>query len=513
VSAQTSTEGDQLYGGLTPLHGAFMEIRPGQSDSEKCAESSIIAHLLLAAGANPSTLAQDGTPNGTPVWMRQYCGAEATIALVDYGLNVNLRNPWGETILHHWIRHSTRDVIEKESERFDILDLMLKNDNIDRINKIDALELAGAQLLVTLHPDNRKKAYDYWKKALDLRQREGPNPINKIRLQMTTQSAVEWDTLEDLQTVMQDPYVHWIQGMVTRLRIYSYRSCEAVQGFLQSAFSSNFGDHDGYHAYYNKVEEAPTPTHIEDFLIESLGVFLRLEVPYGPMLWDLTRQLVSELTCSFVTSEDHHPLTDTELVRISTSLHLISRADPDGRIAHKYGFFKMLSCLPDGFVRKEIRKCASPSALQSGGVLLVKACETKSWKTLRVLLHLGADPNTSNYQGILCLHSVAGQKEDPRVLNGEVEREECTPAQLLFNYGANPYAINFEGKTAVELWMEKNCGGEGMQSIAWNYRPHWCRVTAPKLVCLAAKTAHTHGISFSYPRALPDVLLKFLEKN
>ncbi len=95
VSAVTRTESNQDYDGLTPLHGAFKEGRPEKSFSEQCAESSIIAHLLLAAGANPSTLTSDGKP----VWMGLFCGYDATIALVNRELDVNQRNWKGETIL------------------------------------------------------------------------------------------------------------------------------------------------------------------------------------------------------------------------------------------------------------------------------------------------------------------------------------------------------------------------------------------------------------------------------
>ena len=54
------------------------------------------------------------------------------------------------------------------------------------------------------------------------------------------------------------------------------------------------------------------------------------------------------------------------------------------------------------------------------------------------------------------------------VLEGKLEREqvsletEYTAAHLLFDHGANPCSVNKEGKTAVQIWMEKNCGGKGV---------------------------------------------------
>ena len=138
---------------------------------------------------------------------------------------------------------------------------------------------------------------------------------------------------------------------------------------------------------------------------------------------------------------------------------------------------------------------------------LLRRVVKKDTKTLRLLLHLQADPNATaiGSRGNRPLHLVADQQEHPMVLNGELEREqvslemECTLAHLLYDYGAQPYRKNYEGKTAVDIWTETNCGVEGMQSPKWNHRPYWCRNGAPKLSCLATKTIHTHGIPYSRP--------------
>lgn len=121
VSAITFTEGNPEYGGLTPLHGALMESRPGQSFHEKCAESKVIVRLLLFAGADPCTLASDGTP----VWMRPFCGVDAITALVNNGLNLNQLSSSGKTIFNYWIYTSFDDFYEQD--RLTVIEILLDN--------------------------------------------------------------------------------------------------------------------------------------------------------------------------------------------------------------------------------------------------------------------------------------------------------------------------------------------------------------------------------------------------
>jgi len=123
VSAITSTEGNPEYGGLTPLHGALMESRAGQSFYEKCAESKVIVRLLLFAGADPCALASDGTP----VWMRPFCGADAITVLVNNGLNLNQLNSSGKTIVNYWVYTSFDDDDFREQERLDVVEMLLDN--------------------------------------------------------------------------------------------------------------------------------------------------------------------------------------------------------------------------------------------------------------------------------------------------------------------------------------------------------------------------------------------------
>ena len=129
LSARTSAKEDRRYDGLDPLHAALIDELPGQSFSEKCAESSEIVRRLLAGGADPSTL----DAYGNPVWTYRFCSIGAIKALVEQDLNLNQPNSKGETILHHWI-DSVRDIDINEEERLKVIQILANRNTNNRRN-------------------------------------------------------------------------------------------------------------------------------------------------------------------------------------------------------------------------------------------------------------------------------------------------------------------------------------------------------------------------------------------
>jgi len=547
----------QNVDGITPLHAALIETRPGQWFYDKDAESNAIVRLLLDAGADPSPLAADGTP----AWESFFCRIHSTIALIDRGLNLKQRNKSGETILHHWIKSNgelkisnegwvvfqllfekgadlraqddkgfTPIITAAECGSYDILDFLLERPEIERTEKIAAMELAGAQLLLEANPENVEKAYRYWRQALRLR--EGPDPIEKIPL-MTTGRAVEWVNLADLDRVIHDPSVHWIQSMMVRLRTYFYMSCEAVFQFVSidlQLYRFRLLSHQLSNHLVGKGEEETRMTDVQDLILEILGCYLNYQAYGLPLDYSLrseAQSLVDRFTesLSFTTLREDDPQLNIELERIKTFLQLVVTMDQTLGWFNvlDYEFLAKLAGVPAVHQQQDIRKYLSQwlHSRRYCTFFLIWACEKEDYNTIRLLLCLGAHPNTAtDHLGNQLLHMFADREEDPRVLRGELEREqisketECTIAHLLFDYGANPCAINNDGKTPVDLWIQKNCGVEGMQSKAWNHRPYWCRSTVPKLSCLAVKTIRTHAVSISKdPEDVPAQVIHFFENH
>jgi len=406
-----------MPGGISPLLVAPQ--LHGLGDVVSVNQQGVIFRLLLEGGAGPSIL----TPSGAPIWT--FCGAYATIALIEHGINLDLRDSTGRTVLHHWIDlassplyiiggkklftdgtnlllgrgvdlnarpnkgftpilYSAHQLKNPSEQIFDpsiqlgIFELLSERGKTDLIEKIDALELAGANLILE-HMD-LDDAFHCWRNALRLRE---TGKEEKIPLQ-TSGLAVEWETLEQLETIISDPSLHWISAMSTCLRIYAKRGCFDYR--LMQDYACIFGNTlMDNHGDYVK----PTMSQLLDLALVFLD---RPETDLSKYKKELAHDFAIYLPS---TLENDHPLTDVDFETIKSFLKLMLAVDPEWRPRYGCDFFKMLASLPDVLLREDVRKYFSYSARQDNGTLLASACVSKEWETLRLLLHLRSDPNTN----------------------------------------------------------------------------------------------------------------------
>ena len=119
-----------------------------------------------------------------------------------------------------------------------LLDSLLENKEITRIDKIDALEMAGAVILsYDENHENFPLAFQYWRRALALRLMitKEDGPIYKTPLKSKSGHPSEWSTFDDLQRIEQQPVQRKIQSFLVRLRILSRISWSALRShFFQS---------------------------------------------------------------------------------------------------------------------------------------------------------------------------------------------------------------------------------------------------------------------------------------
>jgi len=265
---------------LTPLHGVIQQ-------SRRHPESLAVVRFLLESGADPAGILS----LGCPIWMYSSCGVDITTALIQHGLNLNQRNWRGETILHHWAYHSIfdypnlnrRDVfgnpildqrslvyesmnatlirarlavvellvnsgadvmarddsgftplLRAASEcRYAVVDFLATIDYTDRMEIIDAMEMAAAKILWKISngwnsEQESQRAFGYLRKALDLRQ-IGSLPMTPLKLKRGR--TIGWTTTAQLDQVIEKPAEYILQSYLIQLRICCDRCWKGIRSF------------------------------------------------------------------------------------------------------------------------------------------------------------------------------------------------------------------------------------------------------------------------------------------
>jgi len=545
--------GNHDYFELTPLNGAVSDVHfdPTRPLLEQQAERNVIVQSLLEFGADTI----DGpfrSPDGRPMWMEKLCGSDAIIALINHGLNLKRRNPsTGETLLHSVASRSryfneedslaiVKLLVEKGADllaldengytplrkaaddtyndhrslNLAVLDFLLERDEYNRMEKIEAVELAGATILSK--PQNAPhfpKAFTYWDRSLLLRhQMESVKIVGR-----KIGRHVEWTTLADLARLTVNPDEYTIQALLVKLRIFS-----SFDGHRHHSLSNSYIN---CITDSNRLEICEKFTHILDIRWGMFDMIIRHLHPLTTRrsMWIRIRDDVNQLISTLLTLHRDHP-TLLNFERIKTSLDLILLATdqspftvPTGEhgeydrptmhyngiiFSHQlfYLLEKTISLLE--MSNEHIRESLIQSLNQLGpcrlGNLLLQSCEDleyfNSLALVRVLIDAGADPNVAvdKNEGNTSLHVAAGLRN--RQLGDAAGR-------LLVEFGAKLYKVNKAGKTALNVWNETRKN--------WNARPDWwCPL--PTLLGLAARVIRVNKIPYAEGKT-PSILHALIE--
>jgi len=131
---------------------------------------------------------------------------------------------------------------------------------------------------------------------------------------------------------------------------------------------------------------------------------------------------------------------------------------------------------------------------------------------LRVLLEAGADPNAvfiddfRRPRNNTLLHFAAALSD----------RELGDAAGLLLvEFGAKPHLVNMHGKSALDIWIERNEREDNRneETGGWSARPEWTRPPVPKLERQAARVIRANKIPYIGGGIIPPSLEGVVESR
>ncbi len=483
------------------------------------------------------------------MWTSSFCVSDVIIALIEHGMSVNNRYPnlKVNSLLNHCIGKKSLAVVELLVERganlhiqdgwgftpiiraafynrWNIFDFLLGRKEISRIERIEALELAGAVILSDVTPSHCSlpKEIEFWRESLRLRlmDADGSGPFIK-NLPEKPGRIVEWTTSEELERVIQHRSEEEIQSFIIRLRILSTKSWAAV--------GSIYFDYKKRIRYDNssQLNQFVAGLNIYWSLLETIPTFDSREKG----LWETTSSVVCDLIFTLINIERDNLLNEKT---IKTSLKLIMATDQlDDRefiertklfesswMTWMYILIRLLARLPH-LVNEDSMECLKElvqldqrrTPFLKRKLLLHEPFEQNSLyskhliiPTVSLLLRAGADPNVGDAKGNGALHVLASKEcnIDPSI--------QESVARLLLNAGAHLDRVNKEGKTAAHEWMTPWKLRWDQPEITPNKTdlPSWLRPDdpVPKLQCECAKVIRAHGVP--YKHSLPPSLNRFV---
>jgi len=299
-----------------------------------------------------------------------------------------------------------------------LLDSLLENKEITRIDKIDALEMAGAVILsYDKNHENFPLAFQYWRRALALRLMvtEEAGPIYKTPLKSKSGQPSEWSTLDDLQRIKQQPFQRKIQCFLVRLRILSNISWSAIRSHFFQSFLEFL---------YVELHREDSISTLLDLAWSTVDTILRSERPHEENMQGSFIQIVAVVNLNlFRLKKDDLNLNSenliklVELVLMTYSSHMMtSPAAQDAQMSFVCCMFILLSRHPE-LITEEIRLSLLQLVHRDGrnsygSNLLHSACNipdsvSEALPTIRLLVNLGADLNARNNVGNGVFHILA----------------------------------------------------------------------------------------------------------
>jgi len=402
-----------------------------------------------------------------------------------------------------------------------LLEYLLEREIIPRIDKIDALEMAGAVLLGS--DANHEKffiGFQYWRRALALRLMDTAGdcrPIYKMPTKSKRGQLSEWSTLEELDQIEKDAAQRVIQALLVRLRVASSLCWETLRDsclryfmdFLrmrtphQCSLSQTL---DVCWTVVDTIHSSQRP-HEEEVLhsfsfIESWIIF-RFKPSVESTSFDL----------HLLTSENLQKLVDLFLMEdlrnpISTAENETPAKMSLSHISHLVLMFKILTTAPPEMMTEEIMESLVELVRRDGryqdGNLLHFVClllEEPHLPSIRFLVHLGANPNSRTSSRITEIFDVGNGCGVLHILaeKPESETRDAAARFLLDRAGAHLDMADEAGFTPADYWLRSN-------NQERHRLPDWLKEDVPMLMCLCSRVMRRHRVPHDESNTPADLI-------
>lgn len=494
-------------------------VEGGLDLSQRCSyDSPGFTVLHHCANERPSALLNlDHIKNRTDrLWAKNHVSVFKL--LIEKGANLYARDNCGFTpILRAAIGSGIDDDVEAQLPNFLLLEVLLENNNIERIDKIQALEYAGACILK--YDENQNYFYlgfEYWRRALVLRLKntDGCLPILKeIPSAGSHARIIEWTTLGDLQEIENDPSQRKIQALLVQMRVCFDISWKAVRfeafwkvyvgadmphGCLLPVLSLSWTILEKITSgHFNPVKVRSSVNEIVSILVRAISLLKRGDLILNSELLKTTLDLII-LTSSATSNLSHSTIASQKKVIVDKK-----------EMKNLYDVVTLFNSSPyRELLNKESKKflCSFVRDIRDvdGSSFLHYACKGGSpLRQVRLFRFLGLDPNLVDNNRNTPLHILAQNY-------GGVDTDEI--ARLLIEHEDHPAhldLVNNVGMTVADIFM-KNRRQQQLNNVVHDL-PDWClHKGVLKLKCLTARIICSANVPYLGECQCPQHLHSFI---
>ena len=438
-----------------------------------------LLNCLTENGADINALRKD---NRTPLMVASSCGGVDQITfLIKRGANVHLQDKNGDTALHHAARNMNNSLeivcaltaagasqmcnnqgltpllVASSTGNNAAVEELLKNQEVTKEQRIDALELLGATIVT--RPswdvyDILSQAFSYLMRGMEERFADPLHPLLKQPMKPIDayQNRQESQSLEELVEIGESRNALTMESLIIIERVLGENNSELLNHIRSAAQYFENNDHStciGLYKHAFKTAQICNQSAVED--IYSLTAHLNICYE-NKLLSDQQNQAyvielleaiiyeyerISNLSKRKKKGKFFQADLDTLLMCSVEAVSLISSS-------HHFEVDKASTVLV--LTR---RLCAlNPRDLQGCSLLheAIKRCQQNSPLLVKNLLHGGLNVNATDHQGNTPLHVAV-------LLNPchDMIHLVTNLCEILLNGGAHQDFVNHDGKTAMDL--------------------------------------------------------------